>query len=63
MLASPMTRALVFAHYDRDGIFDPHALYSQLPAVKHQMRCFHGSFHRTKKPVIVAPGDTSAACD
>ena len=26
MLASPMTRALVFAHYDRDGIFDPHVV-------------------------------------
>jgi len=49
--------------YEGDGIFDPHALYSQLPAVKHQARCFHGSFHRAKKPVIVAPGDTSAACD
>lgn len=30
MLASPMTRALVFAHYDRDGIFDPHVVQAIL---------------------------------
>jgi hypothetical protein len=49
--------------YEGDGIFDPHALYSQLPAVKHQARCFHASFHQTRKPVIVAPGDTSDPCN
>lgn len=49
--------------YEGDGIFDPHAIYAQLPAVKHQLRCFHGSFHKSKKPVIVAPGDTSDACN
>ena len=48
--------------YAGDGTFDPHALYSQEPAVKHQLRCFHASFHKTGKPVIVAPGDTSDPC-
>lgn len=58
--SSKYTGAIV--QYEGDGIFDPHALYSQLPAVKHQSRCFHGSFHKTKKPTIVAPGDVSDAC-
>jgi hypothetical protein len=58
--ATKYTGAIV--QYEGDGIFDPHALYSQLPAVKHQLRCFHASFHATKKPMIVAPGDTSDPC-
>jgi hypothetical protein len=48
--------------YEGDGLFDPHALYSQLPAVKHQLRCFHASFHASKKPIIVAPGGVSDPC-
>ena len=52
--------------YAGDGLFDPHAIYTQLPAVKHQLRCFHGSFHARlaggAKPVIVEPGGTSDAC-
>ena len=48
--------------YEGDGVFDPHALYSQLPAVKHQSRCFHSSFHKAQKPVVVAPGGVSDSC-
>jgi hypothetical protein len=30
----------VVVQYEGDGIYDPHAIYGQLDAVKHQYGCF-----------------------
>lgn len=58
---APYTGAVV--QYRGDGVYDPHALYTQLPAVKHQYACFLSTFLRTNTAVIVAPNDVGTPCD
>jgi hypothetical protein len=41
--------------YEGDGVYDPHALYSQLEAVKYQYSCFAESFVATGRARIVDP--------
>ncbi len=52
----------VVVQYMGDGVYDPHALYSQLDAVKYQYSCFAQSFQRTGTAVVPDPG-THAASD
>lgn len=37
----------VVVQYEGDGVYDPHAIYTQLDAVKYQYSCFAESFVRT----------------
>ncbi|MEZ4403081.1 MAG: hypothetical protein R3B06_23865 [Kofleriaceae bacterium] len=52
----------VVVQYEGDGIVDPHYLYRQLDAVKHQYACFFDTYLRTGTPVVVAPGPLTAPC-
>jgi hypothetical protein len=45
----------IVVQYPGDGIEDPHAIYRQLDAVKHQYGCFLESFLRTGIAVVPAP--------
>jgi hypothetical protein len=47
--------------YNGDGIYDPHALYSQLDVVKHQYGCFLRTF-LDGNPTIVAPAPVGTPC-
>ncbi len=44
-MATPYTGVVV--QFAGDGVYDPHAIYSQLDAVKYQYGCFAESFQRT----------------
>lgn len=50
---TPYTGAVV--QYEGDGVYDPHAIYSQLDAVKYQYGCFAQTFVRTGNAVIRDP--------
>jgi hypothetical protein len=52
----------VVVQYQGDGVYDPHAIYSQLDSVKYQYGCFFQSFLQTGKAVVPAPADYSVAC-
>ncbi|MEZ4405440.1 MAG: hypothetical protein R3A52_02950 [Polyangiales bacterium] len=52
-MMTPYTGAVV--QYEGDGVYDPHAIYSQLDAVKYQYGCFAQSFVRTGAAVIRDP--------
>ncbi len=52
----------VVVQYEGDGIEDPHAIYRQLPEVKHQYACFLSSFLSTGTAVVSAPGPMGAPC-
>jgi hypothetical protein len=48
--------------YEGDGIEDPHAIYRQLDAVKHQYSCFVASFLATGHAVLSPPDALTAPC-
>ena len=52
----------VVVQFAGDGLEDPHAIYRQLPAVKHQYGCFLETFLRTGVATVVAPGPENAPC-
>jgi hypothetical protein len=52
----------VVVQYMGDGIIDPHYIYRQLPAVKHQYACFLRTFLDTGTAVVVAPGAIDDPC-
>ena len=51
--ATPYTGVVV--QYAGDGVYDPHALYSQLDAVKFQYSCFADTFVRTGTAQVLDP--------
>jgi hypothetical protein len=52
----------VVVAYEGDGIADPHAIYRQLDAVKHQYGCFLETFARTGVAVVPAPAALGTPC-
>ncbi|MEO7113494.1 MAG: hypothetical protein ABI183_23850 [Polyangiaceae bacterium] len=48
--------------YNGDGIYDPHALYSQLDPVKYQIGCFVSTFLKTGQATIEAPQPLGSPC-
>lgn len=57
---APFTGVVV--QYEGDGIYDPHAIFAQLDAVKHQYGCFFETFYATGAGIVVAPGVLGDAC-
>ena len=55
-----LTRVVV--QYMGDGIIDPHYIYRQLDAVKHQYGCFLESYVRDGVPTVPAPGGLTDPC-
>jgi hypothetical protein len=53
----------VVVQYMGDGIIDPHYLYRQIPAVKHQYACFLRTFLDTGTATVVAPGAIDDPCN
>jgi hypothetical protein len=53
----------VVVQYMGDGIIDPHYLYRQIPAVKHQYACFLRTFLDTGIATVVAPGAIDDPCN
>lgn len=49
--------------YEGDGIYDPHALYTQLDSVKYQYGCFLDTFLKTGTAVILAPKALDSPCN
>jgi hypothetical protein len=52
----------VTVQYEGDGIYDPHAIYSQLDAVKYQYGCFFDSLLRTGTATVPAPAALGTPC-
>jgi hypothetical protein len=52
----------VVVQYMGDGVYDPHAIYSQLDAVKYQYGCFFQSFLATGSATVSAPADYGVTC-
>ena len=52
----------VVVQYMGDGIVDPHYIYRQLDAVKHQYGCFLESYFRDGVPTVPAPGGLLDPC-
>jgi hypothetical protein len=52
----------VVVQYQGDGVYDPHAIYTQLPAVKHQYACFFESLLRTNVARVPGPDAEDAPC-
>jgi hypothetical protein len=48
--------------YAGDGVYDPHAIYSQLDAVKYQYGCFFSTFLQTGTAVVPAPAALGTPC-
>jgi hypothetical protein len=48
--------------YVGDGVYDPHAIYSQLDSVKYQYGCFFSTFLQTGKAVVPAPAPLGTPC-
>lgn len=48
--------------YPGDGVYDPHAIYSQRDEVKYQYGCFFESFVKTGKATIPAPAPLGTPC-
>ncbi len=57
---TPYTGAVV--QYEGDGVYDPHAIYSQLDAVKYQYSCFFESFLKTGTATIFPPRPLGSPC-
>jgi hypothetical protein len=49
--------------YDGDGVYDPHALYTQRDEVKYQYGCFLASFLKTGTATIYAPKPLGSPCE
>lgn len=58
--ATKYTGAVV--QYMGDGVYDPHAIYSQLDEVKYQYGCFFQSFLQTGTATVSAPADYAVPC-
>jgi hypothetical protein len=52
----------VVVQYEGDGIFDPHAIYSQLDEVKYQYGCFFSTFLTTGEATVPAPAPLGTTC-
>jgi hypothetical protein len=52
----------VVVEYEGDGVYDPHAIYTQLDAVKYQYGCFFDSFVRTGTATVPAPMALGTPC-
>jgi hypothetical protein len=52
-MATPYTGVVV--PFNGDGVYDPHAIYTQLDAVKYQYSCFADSFVRTGAATVFDP--------
>ena len=55
-------RTGVVVQYKGDGVYDPHAIYSQLDAVKYQYGCFFQTFLQTGVATVPAPADYAVPC-
>jgi len=55
-------RTGVVVQYLGDGVYDPHAIYSQLDAVKYQYGCFFQTFLQSGVATVPAPADYSVPC-
>jgi hypothetical protein len=53
----------VVVQYMGDGVIDPHQIYRQLDAVKHQYGCFLETYLKTGTPTVVAPGGIDDPCE
>lgn len=53
----------VVVQYEGDGIYDPHAIYGQLDAVKHQYACFFETYLKTGQATVRAPETIDAPCE
>ena len=60
-LAGPKYTGVV-VQYEGDGVYDPHAIYSQLDSVKYQYGCFFESFLKTGHAVVPAPAAYTVPC-
>lgn len=52
----------VVVQYKGDGVYDPHAIFSQLDAVKYQYGCFFDTFLATGTATVSAPADYAVPC-
>jgi hypothetical protein len=52
----------VVVEYKGDGVYDPHAIYSQLDSVKYQYGCFFQTFLEKGAATVPAPADYSVPC-
>ncbi|MFT3769562.1 MAG: hypothetical protein QM820_29350 [Minicystis sp.] len=52
----------VVVQYEGDGVYNPHAIYSQLDAVKYQYGCFFSSFLKTGSATVPAPAALGTPC-
>lgn len=52
----------VVVQYKGDGIFNPHAIYSQLDAVKYQYGCFLSTFLSSGNATVPAPAPLGTPC-
>ncbi|APR87405.1 hypothetical protein A7982_12754 [Minicystis rosea] len=52
----------VVVQYEGDGVYDPHAIYSQLDAVKYQYGCFFSTFLKTGTATVPAPAPLGTPC-
>ena len=52
----------VIVQYEGDGVYDPHALYSQREDVKHQYACFLESFLKTGTAKVPPPAKLGTPC-
>ncbi len=52
----------VVIQYEGDGVYDPHALYTQKDEVKYQYGCFLSSFLKTGTAVVPAPAALGTPC-
>jgi hypothetical protein len=52
----------VVVQYEGDGIYDPHAIYSQLDAVKYQYGCFFSTFLSSGNATVPAPAALGTPC-
>ena len=57
---TPQTGVVV--QYMGDGVYDPHAIYSQLDSVKYQYGCFFQTFLQTGTATVAPPADYSVPC-
>jgi hypothetical protein len=58
----PQVYTGVVVQYKGDGVYDPHALYSQLDAVKYQYGCFFSTFLQKGTATVPAPAALGTPC-
>ena len=52
----------VMVQYEGDGVYDPHAIYSQLDEVKYQYGCFMKTFRDNGTGLVVEPAPLGTPC-